>query len=594
MTIKLKAPTRPSTPSPSLTVPSTSPSTSNPCPIVPSRIVPPRPLYKSTFQVPLLETSSSPYPPHHLSRPLYQNPTTTSTKSKIDKTEIPLHLITLLHGNSTQPDLSSCQRSSSHPHQSTRSNPSILPCEAQLKVPSSSRPNLAKLDNLGEHSGTLRRPQLHNSALKPIIIHMVHRPKISLLPRHAFELPLQFMLHPSGRTNLPIQLTPDGPVNRPQNFRFGHVIPQKTPERTRNHDLRLPRRFSGSITNSQSYEKALQDIQVTLEEFAQAGFILSKEKCHLTPTKSLRHLGMIIDLQTMSFHIPSDKKIDIANLAFTLAKKPVSRIQTLAKLVGKLVSISRAFWPAKRFAWSLIREMVAFPGRIDYSRRISISQAARNDLLHLHKTINRLSSRVFSSDLLPSLIEIQTDASLEGFGGVISQICPRFSKNLLPTIYFQGHWPSDHQSTIATLELATISKAIQLIPPQTHQTQLRIICDNTNSLTYLSKGGKASSLFPEYCRLIDSALYRNLFIQETYWIPSLDNILPDFISRIRKHHNSQHIATLISAFIKSLPRRTPRLLATDIVANGKSSPLLLTRTTTAKSLRTPSSIILFR
>ena len=248
MTIKLKAPTRPSTSSPSLTVPSTSPSTSNPCPIVPSRIVPPRPLYKSTFQVPLLETSSSSYPPHHLSRPLYQNPTTTSTKSKIDKTEIPLHLITLPHGNSTQPDLSSCQRSSSHPHQSTRSNPSILPCEAQLKVPSSSRPNLAKLDNLGEHSGTLRRPQLHNSALKPIIIHMVHRPKISLLPRHAFELPLQFMLHPSGRTNLPIQLTPDGPVNRPQNFRFGHVIPQKTPERTRNHDLRLPRRFSGSIT----------------------------------------------------------------------------------------------------------------------------------------------------------------------------------------------------------------------------------------------------------------------------------------------------------------------------------------------------------
>src|SRR3989338_4134535 len=348
-----------------------------------------------------------------------------------------------------------------------------------------------------------------------------------------------------------------------QSFRFtalplGLSIAQKiftritsyTLQHIRSKGIKIFTFIDDSIGISDSYEQALLDIQLTTQIFTEAGYLINYEKSDLTPSKSLLHLGLNIDLTKMSFCLPDKKIIDLQNLAYTLAKKPRSRAQTIAKLAGKLISSQMAFWPAKRFAWPLITDLysIALTSKTAWQTKICLSSRTRQDLLQLHS----LQKSDFTRPILDNTkhtFSVQSDSSLSAYGLIIKKIHSP-SKSIISQIIAHDEWNYNKQH-INSLELQVPLMATHLIPKQSEPTRINFIIDNQVALSYLQKGGSNPSLQQTYIKIIDQCRSKNLIVNKSSWIASAMNKLPDYLSRLPRVPNNKK-SKLILDYLTSL------------------------------------------
>lgn len=265
----------------------------------------------------------------------------------------------------------------------------------------------------------------------------------------------------------------------------------------------------------------------TLDQY---GFVINWEKSILTPTRSLRHLGLIINSDTCSFQAPPDKIKDICLFIRHLTRKTHCRISSAQSLLGKLTAISLAFLPARRYSWRLSQEIThalpfpSCPRRILRRHRLSLSPLARQDLLWLAVNLPRSPSRSYLSPAPTHLLF--SDASLTGWGAW----CPQTGQ----AVY--GFWPPAirlNPPHIQILEMWALIYAIQHLRLPL-LARLHVHVDNLAVLSYVKKwgGSQCLPLRDLTFRLWDLLAYRELSICQVSYIPSHLNVIPDTLSRL--------------------------------------------------------------
>ena len=275
--------------------------------------------------------------------------------------------------------------------------------------------------------------------------------------------------------------------------------------------------------------QALVEVRMAVMAWCFNCWSLNWEKSVLIPQSSLRHCGFEVIVPQMSFGVPADKVRDIRNLALSLWNRETVRRISIAKIVGKVLSIARAFRPSRRITWSLILDL--YPREMNFSSlhwgdRVRLSELSREDLLWIHQHL--LLPQLTTRSWLPSTtFLVFTDASLWGWGIHI------------PSLHWfdSGQWsPQEGSLHINVLEVLAVAKGLDQAPPSLCPDRLEgitLVTDNSTARRYINaQGGRRSEdLCFHTFHLLRALEAKSWWIPNAVWIPSRLNLVADLLSR---------------------------------------------------------------
>lgn len=270
-----------------------------------------------------------------------------------------------------------------------------------------------------------------------------------------------------------------------------------------------------------------------LTHLMEHGLIISWEKSVLKPTRLIRHLGFLINSDSMVLTLPPDKIQDLSAFLRIAAQKPTLRLKSAMSLYGKVLAANRAFLPAKRYTWRLCSEIYSqLPPkanrRLRAQFRLRLSPETRDDLMWLSRNLPLAPSRPIRPPI-PTHV-VYTDASLTGWGAY----CPTTNQA------FAGKW-SRHRSPshIQVLEMLAVNHALACLqlPPR---AEIHLYTDNQAVLAYLRNwGGTRSKELSQATYLVwDTLLKRQLSLARISYVPSGSNTVADYLSRLHRRPTS--------------------------------------------------------
>ena len=116
-------------------------------------------------------------------------------------------------------------------------------------------------------------------------------------------------------------------------------------------------RYIDDFLGASKVHLAELDIRLAVGLFWRFGLILSFKKSIVWPSLRLKHLGLLIDMPTMSFMVPAEKLADLVRFALALSKKSHASVQALQRFIGKILSLMKAVPQARLRSWSLIQDL---------------------------------------------------------------------------------------------------------------------------------------------------------------------------------------------------------------------------------------------
>lgn len=189
------------------------------------------------------------------------------------------------------------------------------------------------------------------------------------------------------------------------------------------------------------------------------------------PTTHVEFLGLGIDSSTLSFFVPTDKRLKISESITQFLSHKSHRVHSIQKLVGKLTFLCATFLPGKALLAGLHSSLGGILSSHGWAQR-RINNSVRADLkvwlLFLAQTDGKPFKFIFPRPNVDDDI-MYTDASGSfGFGGVFG------------TQWFQGSWSEGwwSEQNIALLELVPIYVGIVLNVDKISNTVLQLFTDN--------------------------------------------------------------------------------------------------------------------
>ena len=131
-----------------------------------------------------------------------------------------------------------------------------------------------------------------------------------------------------------------------------------------------------------TYEDCKQNVKVTKQLLESLGFILNKEKCHLTPSQSCDYLSFTYDSNNYCIKLTDKKREKLLNLVINYRKKSSCKIREWAQCVGILVAAS----PAIKYSCIYIKslERCKYLGLLksngNYDEILNLSSEVHTDL----------------------------------------------------------------------------------------------------------------------------------------------------------------------------------------------------------------------
>jgi len=263
-------------------------------------------------------------------------------------------------------------------------------------------------------------------------------------------------------------------------------------------------------------EEECWKIRLWIEESMKAaGLIIEPSKGQRVPTQRIPHLGMIVNLKDGTFEIPMEKISELQDLILNSTKKEQLTGRELASLAGKIVSLARAFSPARLYVRDLYSYMTKQKkelGITDWDTQFPLKPQFMEQLLWISEALVLFNGKTFWRKA--TLMIIQTDASLLGWG---VWTCEEQTG---------GQWTQEEQRYhINILELMAVEKAFRALGNQLRGQVVQLQMDNQVALSYLKnfKGGKKDLLNQIAGKIWFLCVELDLEIAETIWIPSESN-----------------------------------------------------------------------
>ena len=259
----------------------------------------------------------------------------------------------------------------------------------------------------------------------------------------------------------------------------------------------------------------------TVSHLEQLGFCIHKEKSMFEPSRSLTFLGFVLNSDTMTVTLTTEKAATIKSLCTEMLHKEFITIQKLAVLIGKLV----ASFPGVEFGQMHYRclergkqrALVSTKG--DFSGHTVLTQDMREEIVWWHTNVEKSKKQALKGS--PD-IEISTDASKEGWGCAIGEVKTggRFTVE-------------ESLMHINCLEILAVLYSLKACLNEANDVHILVKSDNTTTVTYLNNmgGSRAPDCDRLAKRIWEWAIDRNIWISATH-IPGATNVSADKESRV--------------------------------------------------------------
>jgi len=242
------------------------------------------------------------------------------------------------------------------------------------------------------------------------------------------------------------------------------------------------------------------------ELFARLGLQRHPQKGQWEPARTIRHLGMEIDLPQGLFKVPPDKLLSIKSTArslLTYAKRHRRWCtgHRLESFVGATMALSLAMPAARTLTRSLYDCLAARSSR---SEDAKLSRQAQRDL----QALADLQESQTASPIWPKLptMTLTTDASQYGWGACCGDQTVR--------AFFTE---AERRLHITAKELLAVEKALKWLPEQVTDTTLRLRTDNMAVLFCLRNRVSGSpTMMTILRRILTDLSARRLLVQAEY------------------------------------------------------------------------------
>jgi len=283
---------------------------------------------------------------------------------------------------------------------------------------------------------------------------------------------------------------------------------------------------------SRSAEEAERQIRMTMALLHAAGFMVNLDiKSCLIPSLTLRHLGFFICTVPLSLGVLPHKIKDIRCLASTLMIKTHCQPRTLAKLIGKLLSITLAWKEARSLAWPIIDCLVEgqkiLPADFQWSGKLVISEPARRSCEIVFRTLHLNPWRTIQTD---PLMAVFTDAAGRddlGWGVHIP------SQNIVSA----GRWSQDELESFPKIHHKELFAVLQAVLHAPLNARLHLFTDSKIVRRHVeAQGGlkRRLGISSQLILMIQSACAKtNIEIIQSTWIPGSLNKVADWASRFK-------------------------------------------------------------
>jgi len=275
--------------------------------------------------------------------------------------------------------------------------------------------------------------------------------------------------------------------------------------------------------NSPIIEETTLSIQKTLKWL---GLEVQEAKTDWIPKQSVLYLGLIIDTIKMKVFVPNHKMNNLYSLMSIILKVSTISRKFLAKVAGKLNSISLAFLPAK-FLARPFHNCIGRKKELEtnyhfWSQRITISEEVIQSANFFMKEAKLWNGRTFFPEEILTLIEL--DSSWSSLGAVLN------GEEIIQRAWNESELPNH----INWKELMTAFIAISEWKEKLSGKKIIIKTDNQVAFYYLKKaGGKIPTLNLIVKQLYQILLEYRIQLYQITWIPSEENVFADLLSRGR-------------------------------------------------------------
>lgn len=276
----------------------------------------------------------------------------------------------------------------------------------------------------------------------------------------------------------------------------------------------------------QSYRDCKENLYITQKLLKSLGLLINVEKSNLTPSKSCKFLGLIIDSKNLQVKLPIDKRTHIQHELTKMMNRANCTIRKFAQLVGLLISACPAIEYGMLYTKEFERlKFLNLKDHDDYNRLMYLPKSLQPDFKWwLHAIKN--SVRIIRTDDYSA--EIFTDASTTGWGAA----CENQTAS--------GMWsPNERAKHINYLELLAAFLGLKTFARDLHHCQILMRIDNATAIAYINRMGGVQ--FPHLTKITKDIWQwceaRHIFIYASY-IKSSENSIADAESR-RLHPDTE-------------------------------------------------------
>lgn len=205
----------------------------------------------------------------------------------------------------------------------------------------------------------------------------------------------------------------------------------------RSQGVRLVVYLDDILVLASSREESTRHTALLISTLESLGFLVNGAKSITVPTQEIDFLGFVIDSVAMILKVPREKLLQAKNQAsqvlrlFTIGEQISAR--ALAKLIGRLNSLSDAIFPARLHLAGLHQSLNATLQGGSWESTRFLSEEAARDLLWWTQEIEEWNGRAVR--LTPHDFVFETDASDRGWGAVFDHLGRTWST--------RGFWSSE-------------------------------------------------------------------------------------------------------------------------------------------------------
>ena len=275
----------------------------------------------------------------------------------------------------------------------------------------------------------------------------------------------------------------------------------------------------GAMKGKDAAQKAGEQMKEVLEK---TGFHINKEKSCFEPTQRGKWLGTVIDTQSMTFQVPSEKLEKLKKYIKNILEKGCATAKELSSIAGTLSSMHLAIGPLVRlFTRNIYHHIEKSPS---WYNTVNLSRETTNDLTFWLNNIEDVNGFTFKHR--PTTTRIMfTDASESGYGG--------FTVDRLGQMICAGKF-TPHESHLSSTyrELLAVKLVLQSYGAILTNQAIQINIDNFNATRILTIGSSKPHLQRLAIEIFNYCLSYNIkLIPE--WTPRELNRCADYYSKIK-------------------------------------------------------------